>query len=80
MRIGALDLLHKIILHRPGIVCFVGKKIWDEFEFVIKRSAKAAKKPWRDDAFQLGEGTVAFFPGIRGEIWADISPIESKRK
>lgn len=46
MRIGALDLLLKIFEHRPGVVCFVGKKIWDEFEFVIKKSAKPAAKPW----------------------------------
>lgn len=59
MRIGTLDLLHKIIQHRPGIVCFVGKKIWDEFEFVIKRSARPAKKPWRDEAFQLGGGACS---------------------
>ena len=57
MRTGALDLLRKIEEHRPGIVCFVGKKIWDEFEFVIKRSARPARKPWRHEAFQLGEGT-----------------------
>jgi hypothetical protein len=59
MRIGTLDLLHKITLHRPGIVCFVGKKIWDEFEFVIKRSARPAKKPWRGEAFQVEEGALA---------------------
>lgn len=49
MRIGALDLLLKIIEHRPGIVCFVGKKIWDEFEFVIKKSAKPATRAWEGE-------------------------------
>lgn len=56
MRIGALELLRKIQEYRPGLVCFVGKKIWDEFEFVIKRSARPARRPWRVEAFQLSEG------------------------
>lgn len=56
MRTGALDLVLKILEHRPGIVCFVGKKIWDEFEFVIKKSARPAAKPWMDEAFPSGVG------------------------
>ncbi|KAJ9098630.1 hypothetical protein QFC21_004277 [Naganishia friedmannii] len=48
MRRGSLELVQKIMQHRPRVVCFVGKKIWDEFEFVIKRSAKPAKIPWTD--------------------------------
>ncbi|KAJ9122497.1 hypothetical protein QFC22_001925 [Naganishia vaughanmartiniae] len=48
MRRGSLALVQKIIQHRPRVVCFVGKKIWDEFEFVIKRSAKPATTPWVD--------------------------------
>ncbi|CED84604.1 G/T mismatch-specific thymine DNA glycosylase [Phaffia rhodozyma] len=51
MRAGAPALLHKIQRFRPSVVCFVGKEIWREFEFMLnlghlaqnRRSHKAGK-------------------------------------
>lgn len=42
MKMNVPSLLEKIERHRPRMVCFVGKKIWDMFESVVKRSAKTS--------------------------------------
>jgi TDG/mug DNA glycosylase family protein len=39
MRLNVPRLLAKIGRHRPRVVCFVGKKIWDVFEGVVGKTA-----------------------------------------
>jgi hypothetical protein len=56
MRRGSVELVQKILEHQPRVVCFVGKKIWDEFEFVIKKTAKPAKSPWTDLGMTTKQG------------------------
>ncbi|KAJ9106848.1 hypothetical protein QFC19_002976 [Naganishia cerealis] len=56
MRRGSLELVQKILQYQPKVVCFVGKKIWDEFEFVIKKSARPAKNAWTDLTFSSESG------------------------
>jgi thymine-DNA glycosylase len=48
MRLSIPRLLDKIQTHKPKVCCFVGKKIWDVFEGVIKKSAGKEKKEWVD--------------------------------
>lgn len=77
MRMGAHDLLLKIIQHRPGIVCFVGKKIWDEFEFVIKKSAKPAIKMWQCGAVSsasMGDDNASTSQGSQKSKSANARP------
>lgn len=40
MRQSVPALLAKLKKHRPRVLCFVGKKIWDEFEAVISKSVQ----------------------------------------
>lgn len=42
MRAHVPHLLHKILQFKPKVVCFVGKEIWREFEFML-RAAEAEK-------------------------------------
>ena len=42
MRINVPTLTKKIKHYHPGIVCFVGKKIWDVYENVVSKSASNA--------------------------------------
>lgn len=39
MRPSVPALFSKILIYRPRVVCFVGKDIWKEVEFVIKKAA-----------------------------------------
>ena len=41
MRLNVLPFTEKLLDSRPGVVCFVGKKIWDVYESVVSKSAKA---------------------------------------
>ncbi|ODN76893.1 hypothetical protein L202_05476 [Cryptococcus amylolentus CBS 6039] len=38
MRLNTYQLLLKFVRYHPGIVCFVGKKIWDVFESVVGKT------------------------------------------
>ena len=42
MRLNVLDLALKMQAHRPKVVCFVGKKIWDVYESVVVKTARPA--------------------------------------
>ncbi len=42
MRLNVLNLTLKIRAHRPRVVCFVGKKIWDIYESIVVKTAKSA--------------------------------------
>ncbi|KAK4687323.1 hypothetical protein P7C73_g2795, partial [Tremellales sp. Uapishka_1] len=39
MRLNTSRLLDKVLKYRPRVVCFVGKKIWDVFESVVRKTA-----------------------------------------
>lgn len=39
MRLNALPFTEKLLRVKPKIVCFVGKKIWDVYESVIRKTA-----------------------------------------
>ncbi|WVQ63838.1 uncharacterized protein L199_001994 [Kwoniella botswanensis] len=39
MRLNVYNLTAKFLKYKPKIVCFVGKKIWDVYESVIKKTA-----------------------------------------
>jgi TDG/mug DNA glycosylase family protein len=39
MRLNVYNLTTKILAHRPRVVCFVGKKIWDIYEGVVLKTA-----------------------------------------
>jgi hypothetical protein len=41
MRLNVLPFTEKLLDIKPGVVCFVGKKIWDVYESVVSKSAKA---------------------------------------
>ena len=41
MRLNVLPFTEKLLNSRPRVVCFVGKKIWDVYESVISKSARA---------------------------------------
>ena len=41
MRLNVLPFTEKLLSIRPGVVCFVGKKIWDVYESVVSKTAKA---------------------------------------
>ncbi len=47
MRLCVPQLLAKLGIHKPKVCCFVGKKIWDVFEGVVKKTAGKAEE-WRD--------------------------------
>ncbi|WVQ74434.1 hypothetical protein IAR50_004035 [Cryptococcus sp. DSM 104548] len=38
MRLNTAQLLSKFVKYHPGVVCFVGKRIWDVFESVVKKT------------------------------------------
>jgi len=40
MRLNVLPFTEKLLNIKPGVVCFVGKKIWDVYESVISKSAR----------------------------------------
>ena len=40
MRLNVLPFTEKLLNSRPGVVCFVGKKIWDVYESVVSKSAR----------------------------------------
>lgn len=41
MRLNALPFTEKLLRLKPKVVCFVGKKIWDVYESVIRKTATA---------------------------------------
>jgi hypothetical protein len=40
MRLNVLPFTEKLLGFKPGVVCFVGKKIWDVYESVVSKSAR----------------------------------------
>jgi hypothetical protein len=40
MRLNVLPFTEKLLGIKPGVVCFVGKKIWDVYESVVSKSAQ----------------------------------------
>jgi hypothetical protein len=40
MRLNVLPFTEKLMGIKPGVVCFVGKKIWDVYESVVSKSAR----------------------------------------
>ena len=42
MRLSVPGFTRKIQAHRPRVVCFIGKKIWDVYESVVSKTARAA--------------------------------------
>jgi len=40
MRLNVLPFTEKLLGIKPGVVCFVGKKIWDVYESVVSKSAR----------------------------------------
>jgi hypothetical protein len=40
MRLNVLPFTEKLLGVQPGVVCFVGKKIWDVYESVVSKSAR----------------------------------------
>lgn len=47
MKLSVPNLLAKIGRHRPRMVCFVGKNIWDKFEDIIKKSCDPPETEWK---------------------------------
>ncbi|EIW66020.1 hypothetical protein TREMEDRAFT_65863 [Tremella mesenterica DSM 1558] len=45
MRLNVFQFSQKIILNRPKVVCFVGKKIWDVYESVVSKTAVSTSQP-----------------------------------
>ncbi|KAK8844007.1 hypothetical protein IAR55_006800 [Kwoniella newhampshirensis] len=43
MRLNVRNLTLKFIRHRPKVVCFVGKKIWDVYEGVVGKTATVSE-------------------------------------
>ncbi|WVR09011.1 hypothetical protein IAU60_006071 [Kwoniella sp. DSM 27419] len=39
MKLNVFNLTTKFMTHRPRVVCFVGKKIWDVYEVVVAKTA-----------------------------------------
>ena len=59
MRIAVPSLLEKLKRYRPGLVCFVGKGIWDKFEDIVAKASTEPEKPWKPFELRLPEEAVA---------------------
>ncbi|WVW79433.1 hypothetical protein I302_101402 [Kwoniella bestiolae CBS 10118] len=49
MRLNVFNLTSKFVKHKPKIVCFVGKKIWDVYESVVKKTATLSTNIKKED-------------------------------
>jgi hypothetical protein len=47
MRLAVPSLLEKLKRYRPGLVCFVGKGIWDKFEDIVRKASEETEMPWK---------------------------------
>lgn len=72
MRLNALPFTEKLLRIHPRIVCFVGKKIWDVYESVIKKSARlidyGAASMVKDEPAELGFIPAEENPNVKEEI------------
>jgi hypothetical protein len=55
MKLDVLPFTEKLMRIKPGVVCFVGKKIWDVYENVVSKTASMAEDVPRGQ----GESTTA---------------------
>lgn len=83
MRLNVLSFTEKLLNSRPGVVCFVGKKIWDVYESVISKSARAVApmpttyvKKDQEDMGTIPYDAPAEEMGSRGHR-EDIKPVMS---
>jgi len=72
MRLDVPDLTAKILRFRPRIVCLVGKKIWDEYEFVASKTAGPACVPGIASSCQNGD----IKPGL--ESFSQVQDVDVK--
>ena len=49
MRLNVLPFTEKLLGIKPGVVCFVGKKIWDVYESVVSKSARVVDASQRTE-------------------------------
>jgi hypothetical protein len=59
MRLNVLPFTEKLLGIKPGVVCFVGKKIWDVYESVVSKSARAVDESQGIDVKEEQEDTTA---------------------
>jgi hypothetical protein len=53
MRLAVPSLLEKLKRYRPGLVCFVGKGIWDKFEDIVRKASEAPEMAWESIELNL---------------------------
>jgi TDG/mug DNA glycosylase family protein len=57
MRLAVPSLLEKLKRYRPGLVCFVGKGIWDKFEDIVRKASEAPEMAWESIELNLPQDT-----------------------
>jgi TDG/mug DNA glycosylase family protein len=76
MRLNALPFTDKLLRIKPKIVCFVGKKIWDVYESVIRKSARpidhARNSPVVKSEVQAFETAAIPVPGVTTTSTCDV--------
>lgn len=55
MRLAVPALLEKIKTYRPGLVCFVGKGIWDKFADIVGKASEEPELAWEPFELRLPE-------------------------
>ena len=74
MRLNVLPFTEKLLGIKPGVVCFVGKKIWDVYESVVSKSARVVNtsqgidvKEEQDDTTTISD-TIPADDGQGGDV------------
>ena len=62
MRLNVLPFTEKLLGIRPGVVCFVGKKIWDVYESVVSKSARVVSTSQAIDVKEEEDTTAIIDP------------------
>jgi hypothetical protein len=81
MRLNVLPFTEKLLGFKPGVVCFVGKKIWDVYESVVSKSARVVDtgqavnvKEEQDDTTASSDPAPAQEGLVSNEQGEDVKP------
>ncbi|ORY33054.1 hypothetical protein BCR39DRAFT_520948 [Naematelia encephala] len=76
MRLQVPNLTAKLSENRPKVVCFVGKKIWDVYESVVKKTAVPSYGP--PAKRQNGNMKLEVVVGVEAEFDDEVIKVESR--
>jgi len=76
MRLNVLPFTEKLLGIKPGVVCFVGKKIWDVYESVVSKSARVVSTSQGIDVKEEEDNTTTISDTIPAddERGGDVKP------